>query len=457
MGQWLETLTQWLAANPQWLGLALVIVACMECLAVVGLIVPGTVMVFAIAVLAGNGVLTLGETLVLGFIGGLLGDLLSYALGRRYHQGIRSLRGLRDHPEWLLRAEHYFQRYGVASLLVGRFIGPLRPMLPMTAGMLDMPFGRFLLVSLCAAAGWSMAYLLPGWSAGAAMRLPLEEGFWSEAAVVVGALLTLIATTAFGSLRQLRWVTALATGLSIAILLGLFLGWPHLKELDEGLLAVIQGERSITLDRVMVLITRVGDFQTQLWAGVLLCVLLLVLRQWRAAIFSILTLLGTAMANGALKASFARVRPEVLMEPLSSYSFPSGHSSAAFAFFLTLGVLAGRDQPPRLRLAWLVLASLPATAIALSRVYLGGALDDRRHRRCIARGEHLRTQPDPGAMARTDGGAAGQGVVADPAGLPGPARCVQRLGATDGDADVSLSVVRRLHRYAPSCSCSSRF
>lgn len=54
MSQWLDTLTQWLAANPQWLGLALVIVACMECLAVVGLIVPGTVMVFAIAVLAGS-------------------------------------------------------------------------------------------------------------------------------------------------------------------------------------------------------------------------------------------------------------------------------------------------------------------------------------------------------------------------------------------------------------------
>ncbi|AGA85114.1 bifunctional DedA family/phosphatase PAP2 family protein [Stutzerimonas stutzeri] len=371
MSQWLDTLTQWLAANPQWLGLALVIVACMECLAVVGLIVPGTVMVFAIAVLAGSGVLTLGQTLLLGFIGGLIGDLLSYALGRRYHQGIRSLRGLRDHPEWLLRAEHYFQRYGVASLLVGRFIGPLRPMLPMTAGMLDMPFGRFLLVSLCAAAGWSMAYLLPGWSAGAAMRLPLQDGFWSEAAVVVGALLILIGATAYGSLRQLRWVSAVSAGLSVVILLGLFFGWPHLKELDEGLLAVIQGERSATFDRVMVVITRTGDFHTQLWAAVLLCVLLLLARQWRAALFAVCTLLGTAVANGALKATFARVRPEVLMEPLSSYSFPSGHSSAAFAFFLTLGVLAGRGQPPRLRLAWLVLASLPATAIALSRVYLG--------------------------------------------------------------------------------------
>ncbi len=371
MGQWLETLTQWLAGHPQWLGLALLIVACMECLAVVGLIIPGTVLVFAIAVLAGSGVLSLGETLLLGFIGGLIGDLLSYALGRRYHQGIRSLRGLRDHPEWLVQAEHYFQRYGVASLLVGRFIGPLRPMLPMTAGMLDMPFGRFLLVSLCAAAGWSMAYLLPGWSAGAAIRLPLEEGFWSEAGIVVGALLTLIAATAFGSLRGLRWVSALSAGLGVAILLGLFFGWPHLKELDEGLLAVIQGARSTTFDRVMVIVTRAGDFHTQLWAALLLCLLLLVARQWRAALFAILTLLGTALANGALKATFGRVRPEVLMEPLSSYSFPSGHSSAAFAFFLTLGVLAGRGQPPRLRLAWLVLASLPATAIALSRVYLG--------------------------------------------------------------------------------------
>jgi len=371
MGQWLETLTQWLAGHPQWLGLALLIVACMECLAVVGLIIPGTVLVFAIAVLAGSGVLSLGETLLLGFIGGLIGDLLSYALGRRYHQGIRSLRGLRDHPEWLVQAEHYFQRYGVASLLVGRFIGPLRPMLPMTAGMLDMPFGRFLLVSLCAAAGWSMAYLLPGWSAGAAIRLPLEEGFWSEAGIVVGALLTLIAATAFGSLRGLRWVSALSAGLGVAILLGLFFGWPHLKELDEGLLAVIQGARSTTFDRIMVIVTRAGDFHTQLWAAVLLCLLLLVARQWRAALFAILTLLGTALANGALKATFARVRPEVLMEPLSSYSFPSGHSSAAFAFFLTLGVLAGRGQPPRLRLAWLILASLPATAIALSRVYLG--------------------------------------------------------------------------------------
>ena len=371
MHEWLTAVTSWLAENPQWLSLSLFLVACLECLAVVGLLMPGTVLVFGIAVAAGSGVLGLGETLLLGFAGGLLGDLLSYAMGRRYHQSIRSMRGLRAHPEWLTRAELYFERYGVASLLVGRFIGPLRPMLPLTAGMLDMPFGRFLLVSLVAAAGWSMAYLLPGWTAGAAVRLPLPEGFWGEAALVIVPLLLLIGASAYSSLHQSRWVAPLAAGLAGAILIGLFVGWPHLTAFDEGLMRVVQGERSQVADKVMVLITRAGDFKTQLSAAVLLGLLLLALKQWRPAIFAVSTLLGTALANAALKASFARARPEILLDPLHTFSFPSGHSSASFALFLTLGVLAGRGQPPRLRLAWVLLAALPAMAIASSRVYLG--------------------------------------------------------------------------------------
>jgi undecaprenyl-diphosphatase len=50
---------------------------------------------------------------------------------------------------------------------------------------------------------------------------------------------------------------------------------------------------------------------------------------------------------------------------------PSGHASGSFALFLALAVLAGRGQPPRLRLTWLLVGCIPALAIALSRVYLG--------------------------------------------------------------------------------------
>lgn len=371
MSAWLDALTDWLTAQPQWLGLALFLVACTECLAIAGILVPGTVLLFAIGVLAGSGALELWQTLLLAYLGGLLGDAISYAVGRRFHQGIRRLPGLRHHPEWLSGAELYFQRYGVISLLVGRFIGPLRPMLPMVAGMFDMPLGRFIGVSLIAGAGWAVAYLLPGWATGAAMRLPLPPGFWSDAMLVIGGLAVVVGLSAHFSLTGHRWATPMSAAFCLLGLAALLVGWPHLHELDQGLLTLVQEQRSTPLDHYMVLLTRLGDLSTQLAAGGLLCTLLLLTRQWRTGLFATGALLGTALANLLLKTLLARSRPDVLLQPLDSFSLPSGHSSASFAFFLVLGILAGREQPARWRLAWMLLACLPALAIALSRVYLG--------------------------------------------------------------------------------------
>lgn len=371
MGQWLDSLTTWLGANPQWLGLAIFLVACVECLAIAGIIVPGTVLLFAVAVLAGSGTFSLGETLLLGFLGGMLGDAISYAIGKYFHQNIRRLPLLRSHPEWIGSAEAYFQRYGIASLLVGRFIGPLRPMLPMVAGMFDMPLPRFIAVSLVAGAGWSVAYLLPGWATGAAMRLPLPEGFWLDAGIVMGTLAVLIGLSLSTSIRDQRHGTRLIAALSGLAVAALFIGWRYLSEFDQGVMTLVQEHRSQAIDGAVVIITRLGDFRTQFFLGGLLTGLLLLARQWRHALFAGATLIGTALANGTLKWLFARARPEVLTDPLTSYSMPSGHSSASFAFFLVLAVLAGRGQPPRMRLTWVLLGCIPALAIALSRVYLG--------------------------------------------------------------------------------------
>ena len=371
MGPWLDSVTGWLAAHPQWLAAAVFIVAFVECLAIAGLIVPGTVLLFAVAVLAGSGALSLSETLLLGFTAGVLGDIVSYFIGRHFHQNIRRLPGLRHHPEWIAGAEAYFQRYGIASLLVGRFIGPLRPMLPMVAGMFDMPFPRFAAVSLLAAAGWSVAYLLPGWATGAAIRLPLPDGFWPEAGIVAGSIAVMIGLSVTSSLRRHRHATAYIAGLGLLILAGLFIGYPHLTALDQGVMTLVQEHRSPMLDELAVTFTLIGEFRNMLVFSALLTGLLLLTRQWRQAIFAGGTLLFTALGNTFTKQFFARVRPEVLSDPLTSYSMPSGHASGAFALFLTLAVLAGRGQPPRMRLTWLLLGCLPALTIALSRVYLG--------------------------------------------------------------------------------------
>jgi undecaprenyl-diphosphatase len=268
-------------------------------------------------------------------------------------------------------AEGYFQRYGIASLLVGRFIGPLRPMLPMVAGMCDMPFPRFAAVSLLAAAGWSLAYLLPGWATGAAFRLPLPEGFWLQAGIVAGSIAAMVGLSVNSSLRRHRRATIWISSMSLLILIGLFIGYPYLTALDQGVMTLVQEHRQPVLDEVAVTLTLIGEFRNMLMFSALLVALLLLCRQWRHALFAVGTLLVTALANTATKYFFARVRPEVLTDPLTTFSMPSGHASGSFALFLTLAVLAGRGQPPRMRLTWLLIGCMPALAIALSRVYLG--------------------------------------------------------------------------------------
>lgn len=371
MMQWFDSMNTWLQASPQWLALAIFLIACLECLAIAGIIIPGTVVLFTLAALAGNGALELWQTLLLAYAGGLLGDAISYTLGRRFHQGIRRLPVLREHPEWLTSAETYFQRYGVISLLVGRYIGPLRPMLPLVAGMLDMPAVRFALVSMLAAAGWAVAYMLPGWATGAALRLPLPEGFWGAAGIVCAGLAVVLLLIIQASLRERRWAASLAALLGAIALAALLIGFPHLDSLDQGLMTLVQDERSRAFDAIAVLITRLGDFHVQLATGTLLIVLLLAARRWQAGLFVTASLLLAATATTILKHLLERTRPDVLLHPLESYSLPSGHTSAAFAFFLALGVLAGRGSAARTRMSWLVVATLPALAIALSRVYLG--------------------------------------------------------------------------------------
>lgn len=371
MMQWFDSMNTWLQASPQWLALAIFLIACLECLAIAGIIIPGTVVLFTLAALAGNGALELWQTLLLAYAGGLLGDAISYTLGRHFHQSIRRLPVLREHPEWLTSAETYFQRYGVISLLVGRYIGPLRPMLPLVAGMLDMPAVRFALVSMLAAAGWAVAYMLPGWATGAALRLPLPEGFWGAIGIVCAGLAVVLLLIIQASLRERRWAASLAALLGAIALAALLIGFPHLDSLDQGLMTLVQDERSRAFDAIAVLITRLGDFHVQLATGTLLIVLLLAARRWQAGLFVTASLLLAATATTILKHLLERTRPDVLLHPLESYSLPSGHTSAAFAFFLALGVLAGRGSAARTRLSWLVVATLPALAIALSRVYLG--------------------------------------------------------------------------------------
>lgn len=417
MTDWLAAAQAWLGAHPQWLGASILIVACIECLAVAGLLVPGTVVLFALGMMAGSGALSLGQTLLLAYIGGLLGDALSYGLGRRFHHNIRRLPVLRDNPQWLAAAEGFFHRHGVMSLLVGRYIGPLRPTLPLVAGMLDMPLLRFAAVSMVAAVGWSVAYLAPGWVAGAALRLTLPPGFWPQVGGVALALAALVLgasqLAARGQRRAGSWV-ALACALLLALLVW---GWPRLHALDDGLSMLLQTLRAPVSERALRTLQRLFEPTPLLAVAAVMALTLLRWGQARAAALAA----GTVGAALALDAALAAWLPDLLQRPpagrplaalLSAPQVPAplrdqlliplaapqavegglhgaalmpvvagaGAGSGAgaalpgcalVALWLVMGVLAGRGQPPRLRLTWLAVAAVPAVVLLAGRVLVG--------------------------------------------------------------------------------------
>src|SRR5690606_39429253 len=81
------------------LGLAMFMIAMLESLSVAGLLIPGVLLLFAAAALAGGGSLGLLSTLAWAFAGAVCGDLLSFALGRWFHQDFRRLRIVQRPPQ----------------------------------------------------------------------------------------------------------------------------------------------------------------------------------------------------------------------------------------------------------------------------------------------------------------------------------------------------------------------
>ncbi len=185
----LKPVIDWLAANPTWGGLAVFLISVSESLAVVGLFIPGVAMMFGIGTLVAMGALDLWSTLAWAAAGAIVGDGISYWLGYHYKDRLRGMWPFSRYPALMTRGESFFTRHGGKSVLFGRFVGPVRPVIPVIAGMLGMPPAQFLMVNVASAVAWAPAYTLPGVVFGASLNLASEVA--SRLAVL---LLTVLVT-----------------------------------------------------------------------------------------------------------------------------------------------------------------------------------------------------------------------------------------------------------------------
>lgn len=174
MDNLLQDLLAWIAQHPHFSNLLIFVVAVLESLLLVGLLIPGAFLLFGIGALVTTGALQLYPTMIWTILGAIAGDTISFFIGRHYHQRLRIIWPLKRYPALINRGVDFFCRHGGKSVFMARFVGPVRPIVPAIAGMMDMKIGRFLLVDMIASVLWAPAFILPGMAFGASLGLAAE-------------------------------------------------------------------------------------------------------------------------------------------------------------------------------------------------------------------------------------------------------------------------------------------
>ena len=209
---WTQDLLNWLSANPGWAGFWVFVMSFVESLAFIGILVPGIIILFGLGALISLGAMDMTPIWLWGSLGALAGDISSYAIGRRYKGHLAEVWPFTHFPRMLERGRDYFRVHGPKSVVIGRFIGPLRPVIPVTAGMLGLPPRRFLMVDIPACIVWTPAYLIPGMLFGASLEAASEYAGRMSLVLVIGVvtvwLTWWIIWTAYELLasRSARWL-----------------------------------------------------------------------------------------------------------------------------------------------------------------------------------------------------------------------------------------------------------
>ena len=169
--EYFNVFSGWIVDHPHWAEIAVFFIALAESLAVVGLVIPGVAMMFAVGALIGANILPFTSICLWATAGAIFGDSLSFWIGRHFQLELQKFWPFRSYPWMIDRGIRFFHDYGGRSLIFGRFFGPVRGVIPLVVGMLDMPVGRFLLISIFSSTIWAPAYLLPGMVFGASLEL----------------------------------------------------------------------------------------------------------------------------------------------------------------------------------------------------------------------------------------------------------------------------------------------
>ncbi len=161
----------------------------------IGLPIPAIPLLMAAGALAGTGKMSLTLAILVTVLASLLSDAVWYEIGRR--KGIRVLNFLcrisLEPDSCVRKTENVFNKHGLRTLLVAKFLPGLNTAAPPLAGIFKMSFSRFLLWDGLGALLWSSTFVALGY----AFSDQLEKV--AEMVLPLGTRLVALLVAAFGA------------------------------------------------------------------------------------------------------------------------------------------------------------------------------------------------------------------------------------------------------------------
>ncbi|MNO15722.1 putative undecaprenyl-diphosphatase YbjG [compost metagenome] len=156
--------------------------------------------------------------------------------------------------------------------------------------------------------------------------------------------------------------------------IALMISGEQIVRFDVVLIALIQGQESSLLTSVMIFFTFIGGGAPVVAVTLIVGIVLYkVLHHRRELILFIWVVIGSSLLNESLKLVFHRARPTLhRIIDVNGFSFPSGHSMAAFSLYGVVAFLLWRHISSAAGRSIIIVISAAMTImIGVSRIYLG--------------------------------------------------------------------------------------
>jgi membrane-associated protein len=132
-----------------------------------GIFLPGDSLLFTAGFLASQGHFNIVALCLICFVAAVAGDATGYYIGDRMGRRLFTKPESRIFkPEYLLKAQHFFERHGGKAIIIGRFMPIVRTMVPMVAGAGTMTYHKFFTYNVIGAFLWAVCVTLAGYFLG---------------------------------------------------------------------------------------------------------------------------------------------------------------------------------------------------------------------------------------------------------------------------------------------------